>query len=105
MATTSKRQVLRSAVSRTRKKRSKAEVDKLGEGLLSSKKKVPVEQKDLARVQLLLEQQDLHWLDATVAQIKPERRSTNRNEVIRLGITLIKQKSPEELRELLGDWK
>jgi hypothetical protein len=51
----------------------------------------------------VLDAEDLEWLDATVTSLKRKRRKTNKSELIRLGIALMKQLSEEELRQHLRE--
>jgi hypothetical protein len=41
------------------------------------------------------------WLDTTVAQLKRVRRRTTKSEMVRLGISVLRQRDPDELRDLL----
>lgn len=50
-----------------------------------------------------LEQDDLSWLDTTVGTLKGLRRRTNKSEVIRVGLKLLREKTLDELRALLRD--
>jgi hypothetical protein len=51
----------------------------------------------------VLEPTDLEWLDTTVAGLKAERRRTSKSELIRLGIAIMKNMHPDELRQQLRD--
>ena len=51
----------------------------------------------------VLDVQDLEWLDMTVARLKRTRRKTNKSELMRLGISLMKQLSDEALRHRLRE--
>jgi hypothetical protein len=57
----------------------------------------------LEKVMFVLEPADLEWLDTTVARIKPGRRRTSKSELMRLGIGIMKNMDPEELRQRLRD--
>jgi hypothetical protein len=98
MATKSKRQTLRETLAKPRRRRTPADRERMGKDMRLRKRATPPPYQS---VLLLLEPQDVTWLDEMVGEIKPLRRRTSRNEMIRLGIALMKDKSPEELRELL----
>lgn len=89
-----KREILREAVSKPRRQLTPTEREHLGKTLLSPKS-------ELRKALFVLEAKDLEWLDMTVATLKSTRRRTNKSEMIKLGIALMKEKSPEELRDLL----
>ena len=55
----------------------------------------------LERTMFTLERDDVTWLDTTVAQLKWVRRRTTKSEMVRLGISVLRQCKPDELRELL----
>ncbi len=89
-----KREVLREAVSKPRRQLTPKEREHLGKTLLSPKS-------ELRKALFVLEAKDLEWLDMTVATLKSTRRRTNKSEMMKLGLSLLKQKSPEELLGLL----
>jgi hypothetical protein len=96
MATTKSK--LRTRATKPRQ-RSREEREKLGKDMLSKNRDRRL--RELERVLLLLEPHDFKWLNEAVAEIKYERRRTSRNELIRVGISLAKEKSREELLALL----
>ena len=51
----------------------------------------------------VLDAQDLEWLDTTVATLKRKRRKTNKSELMRLGVSLMKQMSEDDLRKRLRE--
>ena len=55
----------------------------------------------LQRVMSTLEPDEVTWLDTTVARLKSVRRRTNKSEMVRLGLSVLRQRDPDELRELL----
>ena len=57
----------------------------------------------LERVLVNFEPKDLKWLNEKVAELKPARRRTSRNELIRLGIALLRDMDPDELRKHLRE--
>ena len=91
---TSKRDRLREAISKPRHELTRTEREDLGKTLLSAPS-------PLKKALFVVEAQDLEWLDMTVATLKRTRRRTNKSEMVKLGISLLKGKSPDELRELL----
>lgn len=93
-ASKSKKDMLREAVSQPPKQLSPEEREDLGKNLLSPKS-------PLRKALFVVEAQDLEWLDMTVATLKQTRRRTNKSELVKLGLSLIKGKNPEELKELL----
>ncbi len=48
-----------------------------------------------------MEKEDLEWISQTVSALKENRRRTTKSDLIRVGVALMKEKSPEELRELV----
>lgn len=94
-ASKSKKDLLREAVSQPPKQLTTEEREDLGKNLLGSK--APSFQKALFSIEV----QDLEWLDTTVATLKRTRRRSNKSELIKLGIALMKEKSLDELKELL----
>ena len=44
---------------------------------------------------------DEEWLKETVSSLKPTRRKTNQSELVRLGLAVLKEKSQDELTQLL----
>jgi hypothetical protein len=97
MTPKSKRQMMREGMSRPGRKRTAADREKLGKDMISGRKGPP----PLEKILLLLEPEELRFLDVLVAELKPARRRTSRNEIIRLGITSLKDKSTEEIQALL----
>ena len=53
------------------------------------------------KVLLSMEKEDLEWVNQAVLNLKEQRRRTTRSELMRVGIALMKEKSPEELRDLV----
>ncbi len=96
MATKSKRQQMREGTSRPRR-RTAADRQKVGESLLS------LQPPQLEKVMFVLDPEDLAWLNTTVAGLKRERRRTNKSEMIRLGIAIMKNMEPDELRRHLRE--
>lgn len=95
MATSkTKKDILREAVSRPRRQLTPEEREDLGKNLLSPKS-------SLRKALFVIEAPDLEWLDMTVAKLKSKRRRSNKSEMVKLGLSLLKQKSPEELLGLL----
>jgi hypothetical protein len=99
MTTKSKRQVLRERTSAPRRKRTPADREKLGRDMISRNRTAPP---PYEKILLLLEPEDLVFLNNMVAKLKAVRRRASRNELLRLGIALLKDKSPEELQKMLG---
>jgi hypothetical protein len=95
MATKSKRQLLREKVSAPRRKRTPADREKMGRDMISRKRTAPP---PFERVLILLEPEELRFLDSFVAALKPELRGISRSKVIRQGIALMKNMDPDELR-------
>jgi hypothetical protein len=50
---------------------------------------------------LTLEQEDLDWLNTTVAHLKSMRRGSSKSELLRAGLSLLRKKTLDELREIL----
>ena len=48
-----------------------------------------------------LEKTDLEWLDATLREIRKNRRRTSKSDLMRVGVALLKEKNPEELCQLV----
>lgn len=94
MAKQTKKDILRQAVKTEPKKLTEKERESLGKKLLSQKS-------ELKKALFVIESEDLEWLDTTVADLKRTRRRSNKSEIIKLGISLLKEKSQEELKELL----
>jgi hypothetical protein len=88
---------MREGMARPSRKRTAADREKLGKDMISGRKGPP----PLERILVLLEPEDLKFLDNLVSELKPVRRRTSRNEMIRLGLTSLKGKSPEEVHEML----
>ena len=59
----------------------------------------------LRKALFVVDATDLEWLDFTVATLKKKRRKTNKSELIRLGLFLMKTKSAEELTKLLRSFE
>lgn len=94
-----KREILHAAVSQQpRRQLTREEREDLGKDLLSP-------QSSLRKALFVLEAGDLEWLDATVAVLKRRRRRTSKSELMRLGLSLMKDKSEEELRQLLRNFE
>jgi hypothetical protein len=96
MATKSKRQQMREGTARPRR-RTAADRQKVGESLLN------LQPPQLEKVMFVLDPEDLAWLNTTVAGLKRERRRTNKSEMIRLGIAIMKNMEPDELRRHLRE--
>jgi hypothetical protein len=47
------------------------------------------------------EVEDLEWLNVTVGTLKNSRRRTTKSEIVRMGLKLLREKRPDELKELL----
>jgi hypothetical protein len=97
MASSSKRRTVRPTV-RPRRQRTAHEREQLGKDMVSRKRAAPP---PLAQILLLVEQEDLQWLDATLGQLKPRRRRVSRNALLRLGIVLLKEKNIDDLDTML----
>lgn len=95
MATKSKRQLLHEKVSAPRRKRTPADREKMGRDMISRKRTAPP---PFERVLILLEPDELRFVDSFVAALKPELRGISRSKVIRQGIELLKNMDPDELR-------
>lgn len=48
-----------------------------------------------------MEKDDLEWISKTVSVLKERRRRTTKSDLIRVGVALMKEKSPEELQNLV----
>ena len=92
----SKRTILRQAVSKPRHSRSEKDLQHLSKSLLSRAPRT-----SLPKALFVMEPDDLQWLDSVVATLKSTRRRTNKSEMIKLGVALMRQKTLDELRELL----
>jgi hypothetical protein len=44
---------------------------------------------------------DIAWLDATLVRLQRKRRKTSKSEILRLGLTLLKRQSDDELLDKL----
>jgi hypothetical protein len=97
MASSSKRRTARPTVT-PRRKRTAHEREQLGKAMVSRKRGTPP---PLAPILLLVEPEDLQWLDATLGQLKPRRRRVSRNALLRLGIVLLKEKNIDDLDTML----
>ena len=53
------------------------------------------------KVLLSMEKEDLEWVNKAVSDLKENRRRTTRSELMRVGVALMKEKSPEELCDLI----
>lgn len=89
-----KRELLRAAGAKPRRQLTPKEREDLGKALLSPKS-------TLRKALFVLEAKDLEWLDMTVATLKSTRRRTNKSEMMKLGIALMREKGPEQLLGLL----
>jgi hypothetical protein len=99
MATQSKRETLRRRA-KPRPRRTPAERAKMGHDMVSSTRTTLP---SLERVLVNFEPQDLKWLNEKVAELKPARRRTSRNELIRLGIAILRDMDPDKLRQHLRE--
>lgn len=98
MAQKTKRDLIRQGMTKSRRQLTQQERDDLGRSLLS-KDDTPL--RPLEKALFVLEAEDMEWLRKTVARLKHVRRRSNKSELMRLGISLMKEKTPEELTELL----
>jgi hypothetical protein len=89
-----RREKLRKAVSTPRRQLTENERQDLGRNLLSP-------ESTLRKALFVVDSTDLEWLDSTVATLKRKRRKTNKSELVRLGLSLVKEKSSDELGQLL----
>ncbi len=48
-----------------------------------------------------LEKTDLEWIDTALREIRKERRRTTKSDLMRAGVALLKEKSPDELCQLV----
>jgi len=94
----SKRERLQKAVSTPRRQLTEDERHDLGRNLLGP-------ESTARKALFVVDVSDLEWLDLTVANLKRKRRKTNKSEIIRLGLSLMKEKSPEELTKLLRSFE
>ena len=92
----SKRDMLRDVASGRRRTRTSEEREDMRVNLLGPESPV-------RKALFVLDVEDLEWLDSTVAQLKRKRRRTNKSELMRLGIALMKRLSEEELRQHLRE--
>jgi hypothetical protein len=95
--TKKKREQIKEMVQKPRRQLTAKERADLGRKLLGPKTTI-------RRALFTLEAQDLEWLDKMVAQINPStRRKTNKSELVRLGLSLMKKKGAKEIKELLRE--
>jgi hypothetical protein len=92
----SKRDMLRDVASGRRRTRTSEEREDMRVNLLGPESPV-------RKALFVLDVEDLEWLDSTVTQLKRKRRKTNKSELMRLGIALMKRLSEEELRQQLRE--
>ena len=92
----SKLDLLRDVASGRRRTRTSEEREDMRVNLLGPESPV-------RKALFVLDIEDLEWLDATVVQLKRKRRRTNKSELMRLGIALMKRLSEEELRQQLRE--
>ena len=92
----SKRDMMRDVASGRRRGRTSEEREDMRVNLLGPESPV-------RKALFVLDVEDLEWLDSTVAQLKRKRRRTNKSELMRLGIALMKRLSEEELRQHLRE--
>ncbi len=92
----SKRDMLRDVASGRRRTRTSEEREDMRVNLLGPESPV-------RKALFVLDVEDLEWLDSTVTQLKRKRRRTNKSELMRLGIALMKRLSEEELRQQLRE--
>jgi hypothetical protein len=97
MAIPSKRQKTRVRLSRSRRRQAAAPRRK------AVKSAAAPEPPPLEKVMFVIEPADLAYLNTTVASLKAERRRTSKSELIRLGIAIMKNMDPDELRQHLRD--
>ena len=90
---------MREGLAKQRRRRTRADREKMRKDMLSPKGKAPA----MARILTLLEPVELTFLDKTVAELKPQRRRTSRNELVRLGVALLRKMEAEELLQHLRD--
>jgi hypothetical protein len=95
---TSKRERLQKAVATPRRQLTEDERLDLGRNLLGP-------ESTLRKALFVVDASDLEWLDSTVANLKRKRRKTNKSELVRLGLSIMKAKSAEELTRLLRSFE
>lgn len=88
--TQSKLEKLRAATAKPRPELTDKNREDLGKKLLSP-------QSPIRRVLFTLYLEDIDWLRQTTERLKRNRRKTAKSELMRLGISLMKEKSEEEL--------
>jgi hypothetical protein len=93
-----KRERLRKAVATPKRTLTEAERQDFSRGLLGP-------ESTFRKALFVVDAADLEWLDSTVAVLKRKRRKTNKSEIIRLGLALMKEKSTEELGKLLRSFE
>jgi hypothetical protein len=94
--TKSKRALMRDGASGRRRTRTSEEREDMRVSLIGPESTV-------RKALFVLDIEDLEWLDVTVAHLKRKRRKTNKSELMRLGIALMKRLSEEELRQHLRE--
>jgi hypothetical protein len=92
----SKRDMMRDVASGRRRTRTSEEREDMRVNLLGPESPV-------RKALFVLDVEDLEWLDSTVTQLKRKRRRTNKSELMRLGVALMKRLSEEELRQQLRE--
>jgi hypothetical protein len=92
----SKRDMMRDVASGRRRTRTSEEREDMRVNLLGPESPV-------RKALFVLDVEDMEWLDSTVTQLKRKRRKTNKSELMRLGIALMKRLSEEELRQQLRE--
>jgi hypothetical protein len=90
----SKRDQMRQGALQARAPLSEENLQHLKKGLVGSK--VPFK-----KALFTMEQPDLEWIEETVATLQENRRRTTKSELIKVGVALMKEKSLDDLRELL----
>lgn len=89
-----KRERLRRAVATPKRALTDEERQDFSRGLLGP-------ESTLRKALFVVDATDLEWLDSIVATLKKKRRKTNKSELIRLGLSMMKAKNPEELAKML----
>jgi hypothetical protein len=96
----SKRDMLRAGIAKPRQELSDQQRENLGKGLLGSREK-------LRSFLVGLPSEDHAWLDQTVANLKRHRPRTNKSDLVRLALNLLKEKKEDEIGHFLRqmDWQ
>jgi hypothetical protein len=95
---TDKRERLRKAVATPKRSLTEEERQDFSRNLLGP-------ESTLRKALFVVDATDLEWLDSTVATLKKKRRKTNKSELIRLGLFLMKAKKTEDLANLLRSFE